>query len=407
MPSGTAASKNSKNTDDKTSSAGGVCGGILKLRLKFGTNNESKLDNISNANISHHEKSNSAHKENIIPRNSNSLKRNDSTHLVATPKQTGGSDKLSSRPFLAPSNRLKNLPTTKIVLSLKTNGQSHELKDTKVIQNFINKGSSNNNKAPEPKKRGRKKLLNSDGTLLHPSKSRKTKSSSNGSKRRTWDSDELRLDPTNPFASIAATISASMSANSGGIGVTKLPIQPSFRPHSILGVAPLPINSLNNLGINRLPIPGMGMIPISTDKRNEIETRQALAEIVGYLWNITTKPDTKSPFLSNQQAAEQILPYWLLFSHPTLDRLRASHSEAISEAAQQKNIAACDELERLYSRVDQTVKIDAEKKISTELLVLEQRLCLEEEKFLCAKLKAECAQKFMEMQQISRRLAIL
>lgn len=102
-------------------------------------------------------------------------------------------------------------------------------------------------------------------------------------------------------------------------------------------------------------------------------------------------PMDVTAFKSIEEAVEKLLAYHVGIGAGQYSReeLEARSMDVVDD---EKHIKRYVELQEKYKSVLQS---QATKKVPTELLLLEQRLCLEEEKFLLVKLKNEYAAKFM------------
>ena len=105
-----------------------------------------------------------------------------------------------------------------------------------------------------------------------------------------------------------------------------------------------------------------------------------------------SNPLEVTPFKSIEDAVEKLLAY-----HVGIGAGQYSKEELegrdMAGIDNDKHVKKYEELQEKYKSV---IQVQSTKKVSTELLLLEQRLCLEEEKFLLVKLKNEYAAKFMK-----------
>ena len=113
-----------------------------------------------------------------------------------------------------------------------------------------------------------------------------------------------------------------------------------------------------------------------------------------YTSNLANPLDVTA-FKSIEEAVEKLLAYHVgigagQYSQEELDGKFMDIVDVDEEGG--KHIKKYEELQEKYKSV---VHSQSTKKVPTELLLLEQRLCLEEEKFLLVKLKNEYAAKFM------------
>lgn len=103
-----------------------------------------------------------------------------------------------------------------------------------------------------------------------------------------------------------------------------------------------------------------------------------------------------APFASIADAVERLLPYHLALNAGQYD------TDASFTITPNEDIQAA--LSALETRFQSIIQTQHSKRVPTELLLLEQRLCLEEEKFLLQKLKSEYNARYMALanQAISR-----
>lgn len=103
-----------------------------------------------------------------------------------------------------------------------------------------------------------------------------------------------------------------------------------------------------------------------------------------------------APFASVADAVERLLPYHLALNAGQYD------TDASLTITPNEDIQAA--LSTLETRFQSIIHTQHSKRVPTELLLLEQRLCLEEEKFLLQKLKSEYNTRYMALanQAISR-----
>lgn len=202
--------------------------------------------------------------------------------------------------------------------------------------------------ASGPKKRGRKKILNPDGTFKYPPRNR--------------PSDILRRRQA------AANRAAAQAA---GLGAASPPPPAAVQPR---------------------PHPLSAMAGLIVEREKERVFRAALTDVLNPLWPRVSRPDTATSFESWEDAVARVLPFWLVLG-PVRD---APRSEAMASDAESLSRTARAEIERIRGRLHAQLDAERRKPVAAELLVLEQRLCLEEEKVLCARLKAEYTQRVAE-----------
>lgn len=160
--------------------------------------------------------------------------------------------------------------------------------------------------------------------------------------------------------------------------------------------------------MTRVPIAALSSFTTMTPLEREEERiwRQSLVDTLGSLWQAVAKPDVERRAEMASDIVEAAIPYWMMLAPvdsalnaPSLRTPTAGAGEADSR---EKRIA--EEYERLKGRLAAFALADRNREISSELLVLEQKLCLEEEKFLFAKLKSEYNAKVVEIMAKRRQL---
>lgn len=106
-----------------------------------------------------------------------------------------------------------------------------------------------------------------------------------------------------------------------------------------------------------------------------------------------TNPLEVTAFKSIEEAVEKLLAYHVGIGagQYSQEELEGKFMDIVDED-DRKHVKKYEELQEKYKSV---IHGQSSKKVPTELLLLEQRLCLEEEKFLLIKLKNEYAAKFM------------
>ena len=189
--------------------------------------------------------------------------------------------------------------------------------------------------------------------------------------------------PINPYSTIAA-------------------INPST---NVFGPKPSALSSFNRLNnMTRVPIAALTPFSSMTPSEREEERiwRQTLAETLGALWLPVAKmPLVDRSISSTEDIVSGALPYWLMLA-PIDSAMNAPTLKTYTESVDRET-RINEEYLKLRSRFEDFVLRDKNRDISTELLVLEQKLCLEEEKFLFAKLKSEYNTKVIEIMARKRR----
>lgn len=105
-----------------------------------------------------------------------------------------------------------------------------------------------------------------------------------------------------------------------------------------------------------------------------------------------SNPLDVTSFKSIEEAVEKLLAYHVGFGAGQYSKAELDNTMMMEMAADEKHVRVFEALQERYKSVLQG---QSTKKVPTELLLLEQRLCLEEEKFLLVKLKNEYAARFM------------
>lgn len=212
-----------------------------------------------------------------------------------------------------------------------------------------------------------------------------------------------------------AGVSSSSSSSSAAAAVTS--------PATNLALA-----HMRAANLTRVPIAALSSLTTMTPMEREEErlTRQCLGETFGALWPLVTRPEPSKIYPTLAELESRIMAYWLMlapvdsaFNAPSLKppapaaaaatattaatlASPGEGSEAPVAAPPDREARALEEAGRLHSRFRAFVINCRNKTIPSELLVLEQRLCLEEEKFLYAKLKSEYNKKVSELIQKKR-----
>lgn len=184
----------------------------------------------------------------------------------------------------------------------------------------------------------------------------------------------------------------------------KLPLTSTVSPGGTNGSAPF------RPSMTRVPIAALSSFTTMTPLEREEERiwRQSLVDTLGSLWQAVAKPDVGRRTGTVSEIIEATIPYWMMLS-PVDSALNApslrTPMTGVGEADnREKRIT--EEYERLKGRLAAFALADRNRGISSELLVLEQKLCLEEEKFLFAKLKSEYNAKVVEIMAKRRQLEV-
>lgn len=157
------------------------------------------------------------------------------------------------------------------------------------------------------------------------------------------------------------------------------------------------------------PMPPQTRVPISTftphahnqmtpgEREEETLLRKSLSEAYEKSWSFLTKPRVKGIPSDVDSVVQGALPYWLFLS-PIESALQVSPHLRVTPITTDvdRPTYVWEEFEKLRNRLDTRVATERSRETPTELVVLEQRLCLEEEKFLFAKLKSEYNTKVSE-----------
>ncbi|PJF19228.1 hypothetical protein PSACC_00964 [Paramicrosporidium saccamoebae] len=175
---------------------------------------------------------------------------------------------------------------------------------------------------------------------------------------------------------------------------------PSAPKTAPTAAAKMPIPNFRPSNMTRVPIAALSSLTTMTPGEREEERilRQSISETFGTLWPMVTRPDASKTFTSWEDVPEKLVPYWLMLS-PIDSALHAPtlKSQTLEVEQSDRSTRLVEEVTKLRSRYEQVTIKERNKEIATELLVLEQRLCLEEEKFLYAKLKSEYNKKVGEL----------
>lgn len=204
------------------------------------------------------------------------------------------------------------------------------------------------------------------------------------SKAKRPTKEKLPQATLHPYATISA------AAKSVTIPSTKIPI-PNFRSTNMTRVPIAALSSISTLNM--------------AEREEERQLRQCLGETLGSLWSMVTKPDVTKAFESWEEVSEKTLPFWLMLAPvDSLGKPPSLRPAAPEQDALARSDRLAEDINKLKGRFNDFVLAEKNKEIATELLVLEQRLCLEEEKFLYAKLKSEYNKKVTDLIARKRQL---
>lgn len=171
----------------------------------------------------------------------------------------------------------------------------------------------------------------------------------------------------------------------------KMPSQES----SVAGIAPLPSYRMPYIVPPSSQFSRGSTTPSNTqnmtpaEREEEILTRRSLVDTFDKLWSKLVRPNLAKVGLDD--VPKTALPYWILLA-PIESATHAPNVKSnltIANPEVDREIVLQEELEKLKGRLEARAATERTKEVPTELLLLEQRLCLEEEKFLFSKLKSE------------------
>ena len=151
---------------------------------------------------------------------------------------------------------------------------------------------------------------------------------------------------------------------------------------------------------NRVPIASTSA-PTTTmsaaEREEEMMVRTKLTELYEGMWSPLKKPRTKAFVDPIAELPESALPYWMMLApiDASMQRTPNVKTSPLSTDTNRQTYIL-DELDKLRQRLETRSAMERNREICTELVVLEQRLCLEEEKYLFAKLKSEYNSKVAE-----------
>jgi hypothetical protein len=151
-------------------------------------------------------------------------------------------------------------------------------------------------------------------------------------------------------------------------------------------------NPTNELSASAIPTPRSVFNPHENDflQRSKAALNISLQHetfMYNSVLNYTVNP---AAFTSVSDAVERLVPFHLGITSGQYTSDELSTDQDMSDGSHEH--AFCSLQDRYRSILD----AQASKKVATELLLLEQRLCLEEEKFLLVKLKNEYTAKFLK-----------
>lgn len=119
----------------------------------------------------------------------------------------------------------------------------------------------------------------------------------------------------------------------------------------------------------------------------------ALQHEVFLYTSMLSNPLDVTPFKSTEDIVEKLSAFHVGIG---AGQYTAAELELDNECGTGNNSSHLDTFNALQQRYRDVIHSTSSKKVPTELLLLEQRLCLEEEKFLLVKLKNEYAARFMK-----------
>lgn len=230
-------------------------------------------------------------------------------------------------------------------------------------------------------------------TVDKPSKKTKVNGQRGGRPKTSVGQSEATVTTVavaNAITTTLATTVANPMAHLANIPAVAKPINSTGGPK-------VPMASLRPTNMTRVPIAALSsFVALSPGEREEERIfRQCLADTFGNLWPMVINPDLEETFSSWKDVQNKIVPYWLALApidstyNNSALRTASNAVAATEQDPQEKLVRLTTEVEKLHLRYQDSVMKEKNKDISSELLVLEQRLCLEEEKFLYAKLKSE------------------
>jgi hypothetical protein len=147
----------------------------------------------------------------------------------------------------------------------------------------------------------------------------------------------------------------------------------------------------------RVAIPTLSSYNSMTPGEREEERifRQCITEVFSSLWSKVQKPELEVEFKGWKDLSDTILPYWLMLA--PIDSAYNAPTLKTTTVEADRLARTAEELAKLRERMSLASLKQTNREIPTELLVLEQKLCWEEEKLLCAKLRGEYNQKVNEI----------
>jgi hypothetical protein len=349
--------------------------GIIKLRLNLATSEESSSGGAKRSPVKH-----GVEKEGVAKafgdENRNGVNR------ASGHSKTGGHDKTSSHNKTGGHNSA-------------TGDKNSATGDNKPVKLTVRL------KAPEEK---RKIVLSVKSRTEEKSESIDIESVDRPTKRlKTTTAPKVKrvhdVEVTGPKQTRTrrATVTPKEKIGAAPHPFSTIPSVPKTVPTA---AAKMPIPNFRPSNMTRVPIAALSSLTTMTPGEREEERilRQSISETFGTLWPMVTRPDASKTFESWRDVPEKLVPYWLMLS-PIDSALHAptlkSHNSEIEQPDRSTRLA--EEVTKLRSRYEQVKIKERNKEIATELLVLEQRLCLEEEKFLYAKLKSEYNKKVGEL----------
>lgn len=230
-----------------------------------------------------------------------------------------------------------------------------------------------------PKKRGRKPKSFHDGTSPSPGLLNGSNSNVSGGSNQ--------IEHETPFSAAVAMMSS--GKRRPGRPLKRLGPPPSSPLHSTPSWPGAGSLSSSLLGQRQRQtqtysssLPNMPGGETEDERRSRLAVREWLQQQVQEMLQV----DWNSPFSSPTEAIRRLYPFYVL----PITKENLEDSRAAAPAPSSK---ALEELDELQKRFSEDLLKERLLSVPTELVVLEQRLCLEEERFLYIKLKNEYAAK--------------
>lgn len=180
----------------------------------------------------------------------------------------------------------------------------------------------------------------------------------------------------------------------GGGSENKLTSSLSLKSSEFIDITEVgPVSTRSTTNNNFVPMIPSALNPQETEFIQRSKTFLNIAmQHDSFLYTSTlANPMEVSAFKSTEDAVEKLMSFHVGIGagHYNPEELE---NRAMNTITMDDHMKKYEELQEKYRAV---VHDQSTKKVATELLLLEQRLCLEEEKFLLVKLKTEYAAKFM------------